>query len=121
MIYYIFNKFLDKRGGKKKERTSNSFRTTLKKKAIQVKRAEKQPIHNKCFPEKSTAVIEDQENHANSESSEKNNKDEKLSSNEESTSCNTSIEISPPKCEISKFISLLLFIICHYLIISFYS
>lgn len=94
--------FTDKRGEKKKERCTSNRKTSLKK-IVNLKRVAKQPVDNKCFPEKSKCTIEDQENHVSSGSSDKSaNTDKSSSYNEESSPNNTLVEASPPKPDISK-------------------
>lgn len=100
-MHYFYS---DEGREKKKEKISASLRLSLKKKAVKLKRAKKQPVHKNCFPEKSKCIIEDQENHANSSCSDTSEKQDKSSSSNEELALSTiSVEASPPKPEISKY------------------
>lgn len=94
---------LDKRREKKKEKSPNS-KGNVNKNTVEVNKAEKQPVHNKCFPDKSVSNVENQENQADSSTSDKNEKEDKVTSNEESTNNDSSPESSPQKADISEFL-----------------
>jgi hypothetical protein len=115
-FYVLFNIlffYSAKRGEKKKEKNITSLKVNLKKKAVSVKRNEKQPVHNKCFPDKPKCTIEDQENHDSISPSEKSENENKSASfNKELVINNTSIPISPSKIDISKLLNLNIFIHC---------